>query len=72
MSEQQSIVMALWEAGGFEDAQCMHTPAPCRFRPCTAVQGVWCCLECEYSKGCTAHCPIATAKRGGANAQRVE
>lgn len=61
---QESIVMLLWEAGGPEDALCTITPAPCRFRPCTAVQGVWCCRECGYFGTCKdrSACPIASAR----------
>ena len=61
---QESIVMLLWESGGPDDDNCVITPAHCRFRPCTAVQGVWCCRECEYFKTCKdrSACPIASAQ----------
>ena len=53
MSDQLTLSERLWEVGY---DSCVRFRGVCRFRPCTAAQGVLCCRECFNYEACSSKC----------------
>lgn len=54
-----TLAEMFWEQG---QQQCVNYNITCQNRPCTASQGIFCCKECEYNKGCQSKCQIKEKK----------